>query len=338
MEFRNLGNSGLKISEIGLGGNNFGGLADEPTSISVINHAIEQGINYIDTADTYSNHRSEEVIGKALKSKRSQVIIATKFSSVVGKGPNDRGGSRYHIIQAVEASLRRLNTDYIDVYQMHQPDPSTPIEETLRTLNDIVKNGKVRYIGCSNFAGWQISEAFWTSKMNHLEHFITVQSEYNLLNRSIEAEIVPACNAYRMGVIPWGPLAAGFLTGKYPRGNSAPSGMRLASIPELYNYFWKDFNFEAVDKLKKFAEDHGHTMVELAIAWLLSHAWISVVIAGATKTEQITANIAAAKWKMNHGEIDEVESITNAYQSEGMIRDRQRRAQEAARQKKSSAK
>ncbi len=224
MKYRNLGNSGLRVSEIGLGTNTFGQAADELASLAIVNRAIEIGINYIDTADMYAQGRSEELVGKAVKSRRSQVIIASKFRRTMGDGPNDQGASRYYIMKAVEASLRRLQTDYIDLYQMHDPDPATPIEETMRALDDLVRSGKVRYIGCSNFGAWQLCEALWTSKSNNLHSFVTVQTRYNLLDRAIEAELVPCCRAYHIGVIPWGPLAGGFLTGKYRRGRSATPG------------------------------------------------------------------------------------------------------------------
>ena len=215
MEYRRLGCSGLKVSEISLGTNTFGRRADEQTSIAIVKHALDMGIIFIDTADTYDRGRSEEFIGKAVKNQRSQVIIATKFGYPMGDGPNDRGGSRYYIMKAIETSLKRLQTDYIDLYQMHVPDPTTPIEETLRVLDDLVRAGKVRYIGCSNFAAWQLCEALWTSRLNNLQSFVTVQPRYNILDRQIETELVSCCQAYNIGVIPWGPLAGGFLTGKY---------------------------------------------------------------------------------------------------------------------------
>ncbi len=218
MEYRRLGNSGLRVSQVGLGGNNFGGRANEQVSINVINHALDMGINFIDTADSYIEGRSEELVGKAVKGKRSQVIIATKFGNPRSVGPSEQPGSRNHIMTALEASLKRLSTDYIDLYYLHYPDSGTPIEETLRTLDDMVRAGKVRYIACSNFAAWQLSNAIWTSKFDNLVSFIAVQSKYNLLDRSIEQELVPCCQAYGAGVIPWGPLASGFLIGKYHGG------------------------------------------------------------------------------------------------------------------------
>ncbi len=304
MEYRRLGNSGLKVSEIGLGGNNFGGGGgggrgiNEQTSINIINHALELGINFIDTAELYSQGRSEEIVGKAIKGKRLQVVIATKFGHPRNVGSNEQGGSRNYIMKAVDSSLRRLNTDYIDLYYIHFADTETPIEETLRALDDLVRTGKVRYIGCSNFAAWQLCEAMLTSKLHNLESFIAVQPRYNLLDRSIEQELVPCCQSYGVGVIPWGPLASGFLTGKYHRGQRIPTGVRLANPMSIYADVLNDANFDKLAKLEAFAEKCGHSVGELAIAWLLSHPWLGSVIAGAMNIEQLSANVAAGSWKL----------------------------------------
>jgi len=310
MEYRRLGNSGLKVSEIGLGGNNFGWWADEQTSITVINHAIDMGVNFIDTADVYDRGHSEEYIGKALKGKRSQVIIATKFANPMGEGANESGGSRYYIMKAVDASLKRLQTDYIDLYQIHLPDSATPIEETLGALDDLVRSGKVRYIGCSNFAAWQLCEALWTSKVNNLHSFVTAQPMYNLLARQIERELVPCCQAYDIGVIPYSPLASGFLTGKYRQGEEPPADGRLSGPNPAFQRIFTEANWSKLAKLEAFAKEHNHTMGELAIAWLLSKPWISSVIAGARKTEQVSANVTAGEWKLTAEEVTEVESIS----------------------------
>jgi aryl-alcohol dehydrogenase-like predicted oxidoreductase len=313
MEYRNLGSSGLKVSALGLGANNFGWWIDEQKSLAVIDHALEIGINFIDTADMYDKGRSEEFIASALKGRRTQVFIATKFAAAMGEGPNDRGGSRGYIMKAVEASLKRLKTDYIDLYQMHYVDPTTPIEETLRTLDDLVKAGKVRYIGCSNYAAWQLSEALWTSRFNNLNSFVTVQTKYNILERQIEQDLVPCCKAHGVGVIPWGPLAGGFLAGKYPRGEqpSTPSGATRPAkvLIQVYSNILTDTNWEKLAKLEAFAKARGHKMSELAIAWLLSHPWLSTVIAGASNPEQLDTSLAGANWGLTSEEVAEIEQI-----------------------------
>ena len=314
MEYRNLGSSGLKVSALGLGGNNFGWYADEQGSAMVINHALELGINFIDTADMYDRGRSEEYIGRTLKGRRTQVIIATKFAAEMGEGQNDRGGSRWYIMRAVEDSLKRLNTDYIDLYQIHFPDPTTPIEETLRALDDLVKAGKVRYIGCSNFVGWQLSEALWTSRVNNLNPFVTVQTKYNLFERQIEQELVPCCKAHGVGIIPWGPLAGGFLTGKYrrgeqPRAPAAPDRRPNKPFSQSYKTVITEANWERLKNLDDFATTRCHKVGELAIAWLLSHLWLSTVIAGATRPEQLDTNVAGANWKLTDEEIAQVSQI-----------------------------
>jgi len=309
MEFRKLGNSGLKVSAVGLGGNNFGWWADEQTSATVVNHAIESGINFIDTADVYDRGHSEEFIGRALKGKRTQVVIATKFGNPMGMSPNEKGGSRLHIKQAVDASLKRLQTDYIDLYQMHLADPTTPIEETLRALDDLVKAGKVLHIGCSNFAAWQLCEALWTSKANNLNAFITVQPQYNILARQIERELVPCCQQYNIGIIPYSPLASGFLTGKYRKGEQPPADARLSGPNPAFRRIFTDANYDKLAKLEAFAKERGHAVGELAIAWLLAKPCVCTVIAGARKTGQVDANIKAGDWKLTADEVAKVDEI-----------------------------
>jgi aryl-alcohol dehydrogenase-like predicted oxidoreductase len=311
VEFRRLGNSGLKVSEIGLGCNTFGRFADEQTSALVINKAIELGINYLDTADMYDRGNSELYVGKAIKGKRNQLIIATKFCRKMGKGPNDSGGSRYYIMRAIEASLKRLQTDYIDLYQMHSPDPETPIEETLRALDDLVRSGKVRYIGTSNFAAWQICESLYISKINNLHSFITEQSLYNLLNRQIEKELVPFAIDHHIGIIPWGPLAGGFLTGKYHKGGKIPPDYRLATSIPIYGKIFTDSNWSKLAKLEEYATQRGHSVGELAIAWLLSKSWIPTIITGARRVEQVQLNVSSSQWKLTSQEVLEVESISD---------------------------
>jgi aryl-alcohol dehydrogenase-like predicted oxidoreductase len=311
MEYRNLGNSGLKVSEVGLGGNNFGWWADEATSAVVINSALEAGINFIDTADVYDHGHSEEYIGRSLKGKRQRVIIATKFGYPMGEGPNEKGGSRHYVFQAVDNSLKRLQTDYIDLYYMHGPDTSTPIAETLSALDSVVKSGKVRYIGCSNFSAWQVNDALWTSKTNQLAAFIVVQQGYNLVARRIEKELIPCCQHHGLGIIPYSPLSSGLLTGKYRKGEEPPQGTRLATnvLPGVKRIL-AEANWEVLSKLTAFAEERGHTLGELAISWLLSKPWLSSVIAGARKPEQVSVNVNAAKWKLTSEEVAAVEAIT----------------------------
>jgi aryl-alcohol dehydrogenase-like predicted oxidoreductase len=311
LEYRQLGQSGLKISQIGLGANNFGRFTDEPSAVAIVNRALEAGINFIDTADLYSSGISEQFIGKAVSGKRHQVIIATKFGSPMGEEINNRGGSRHHILNAVENSLKRLQTDYIDLYQMHKPDVSTPLEETLWTLDDLVRAGKVRYIGCSNFAGWQLCQALWQSEVNHLQAFVTLQSQYNLIERKLEEEVIPSCQAFGVGLIPWGPLSGGFLTGKYLQDTPAQKEFRLFKPQFSYNkdLILSEKNFTRLKKWTSFAREQGHTMTELAIGWLLAKPVVSTVIAGARDIGQLEANVAAAGWKLTSAEVAEIDAI-----------------------------
>ncbi|MEW6142345.1 MAG: aldo/keto reductase [Chloroflexota bacterium] len=311
MEYGSLGNSGLKVSRIGLGCNNFGWWADEATSATVVHRALDLGVNFFDTADWYDRGHSEEFLGKALTGRRQQVVIATKFGAAMGDSPNEKGGSRYYVMKAVEESLRRLQTDYIDLYQMHMPDQTTPIEETLRTLHDLIGSGKVRYIGCSNFAAWQLSDALWTSRSLGLHSFITIQVQYNLLLRGIEKELVPCCQTNKIGVIPWGPLQGGFLTGKYHKGEPPPAGARLSKKMPLYDRIIKETTYDKVSRLEKFASKCGHTVAELAIAWLLAKPWVNTVIPGARNVDQVSANVTASNWKLTAEEVAEADSLSS---------------------------
>jgi len=315
MEYRKLGNCGLKVSEIGLGANTFGLRVDEASCFTIVNHALELGINYIDTANVYGKGDSEELLGKALKGKRSQVILATKFGKVMGNKPNERGASRYCIMGEVEASLRRLQTDYIDLYQIHEPDPATPLEETLRALDDLVRAGKVRYLGTSNFAAWQLCDALWTARMHNLNTLVTEQSRYNLLDRNIEKELVPFCRAHNIGIIPWGPLAGGFLTGKYRKGEKISTEWRLDDKAKVrgkafYGNLFSESNWDKLSSLDEFARRRGHTIGELAIAWLLAKPWVATVIIGAREAEQVAANVAASGWKLSAEEVSEVDNLS----------------------------
>ena len=307
MEHKFLGRSGLRVSVVGLGCNNFGQRCDLAQTRAVVSKALDLGVTLFDTADVYGGLGvSEEYLGKALEGRRADVIVATKFGMPMGEGLK-RGGSRRWVMQAAENSLRRLGTDFIDLYQIHFPDAQTPIEETLRALDDLVRQGKVRYIGCSNFAGWQVVEAAWTSRSASLAPFVSAQNFYNLLERNVERELVPACNAYGLGLLPYFPLASGLLTGKYRRGEAAPEGTRLAAA--RFKSALTDKNFDRVEKLAGLAADAGHSLLELAIGWLASQPHVSSVIAGATKSEQVEQNVRAAEWKLTSAELAKVNEV-----------------------------
>jgi len=310
MDYRRLGDSGLKVSEIGLGCNNFGMRINQEETNAVIDAAIEHGVTFLDTADVYGGAgKSEEMIGNALKGRRHEVILATKFAMPMGKGPDMKGGSRRYVMNAVEASLRRLQTDYIDLYQMHSPDPDTPIEETLGALDDLVTQGKVRYIGNSNFSGWQIADADWIARNAHRNRFVSAQNNYSLLERRVEHEVNPACTRFGLGMLPFFPLASGLLTGKYRRGEAPPEGTRLAAWGSRGAAALNDKNFDRIDALSGWAAERGHGMLELAFAWLLGNPVVSSVIAGATKPEQVAANAATAGWKLTADEVAEVSKL-----------------------------
>ncbi|MEX1253891.1 MAG: aldo/keto reductase [Dehalococcoidia bacterium] len=311
MEYRNLGRSGLQVSVVGVGCNNFGRRCDVEQTAAVVNKALELGVTLFDTADIYGPRGlSEEYLGKALQGHRRDAVIATKFAGPMGEGSLWGGASRRYIVEAVEASLRRLGTDYIDLYQIHFPDARTPIEETMRALGDVVRQGKARYIGCSNFAGWQMVEAQLVAKAGHLSPFISAQNQYNLLDRRIERELVPAANAYGLGVLPYFPLASGFLTGKYQSGQAPPEGTRLAGAGPMADRILTEGNFETLAKLSSFAEQRGRSMVELAIGWLASQSHVGSVIAGATKPEQVEQNVSAGEWRLTPEELAEVDRAT----------------------------
>ncbi|MBK6318318.1 MAG: aldo/keto reductase [Dehalococcoidia bacterium] len=311
MEYKNLGRSGLQVSVVGLGCNNFGMRCDYDQSEKVVHAAIDAGITLFDTADVYGGQgKSEEFLGRILKGKRDSVVVATKWGMKMGEGPHKSGGSRKYIMAAVEDSLRRLQTDYIDLYQLHRPDPQTPMEETLRALDDLVSSGKVRYIGHSNFAGWQAAEAHFVAQKGNYTPFISAQNEYSLLERRIEAELVPACNQYGVSVLPFFPLASGFLTGKYRQGQDLPAGTRLANAGPMAARVLTDKNYEMLGKLEAFAEARGKTMLDLAIGWLASLSHVGSVIAGATKPEQVAQNVAAGGWRLTAEELAEVDAIS----------------------------
>lgn len=307
MKVRRLGNSGLKVSVVGIGCNNFGMRIDQAQTEGVVNAAIDAGITLFDTADIYGGTKSEEFLGKALGKRRHEIVLATKFGMQVGQDPKKRGGSRKWIMQAVEDSLRRLGTDYIDLYQHHQPDPDTPVDETLRALDDLVTQGKVRYIGNSNYTGWQIADADWTAAGQ--TRFVSAQNEFSLLKRDVEREVLPACEHFGLGFLPYFPLGSGLLSGKYSRGAPPPEGTRLAVWGARGQAAMSEANFDKVEALEAWARARGHTILELAFAWLLGHPVVSSVIAGATSPEQVRANAATADWRLSPEEVAEVGAL-----------------------------
>jgi aryl-alcohol dehydrogenase-like predicted oxidoreductase len=310
VEYGRLGTSGLIVSKIGLGTNNFGGRLDLDGTRAVIDRALDHGITLFDTADIYGGGKSEEFIGEVLGRRRHEVILATKFGLPVGESPYERGGSRHYIRRAVERSLRRLKTDYIDLYQYHRPDPQTPIAETLQTLDDLVRAGKVRYVGHSNFASWQILDADWTARAEHLARPISAQHEYNLLSRDLQREVLPAVRHLGLGVLPFFPLASGFLTGKYHR-DALPQGTRLTSGgSQMGRRILTDANWERLERLEAFATEHGHQLIGLAFGWLLSQPEVSSVIAGAMTPEQVDSNVAnGLAWRLSPQELASVPGL-----------------------------
>ena len=322
MEYKNVGRSGLQVSVAGLGCNNFGMRCDKEQSAAVVHKALDVGVTLFDTANIYGGTRSEEFLGAALGERRKDIVLATKFVGPSGEGPLNRGASRRHIMQACEDSLRRLGTDWIDLYQIHFPDVTTPIEETLRALDDLVHAGKVRYIGCSNFAGWQIAEAQWTARTGHLSPLVSAQNEYSLLDRRVEREVVPAAAAFGLGVLPYFPLASGFLSGKYRPGEAPPQGTRLAAWGQRGQAMLSEHNFGVLQKLEAFAPARGKGVLDVAIGWLASQPQVPSVIAGATTPEQVAQNAAAAQWRLSAEEVAEVDGLTkdswrSAVRSEG---------------------
>ncbi|HEX2941368.1 MAG TPA: aldo/keto reductase [Rhodopila sp.] len=311
MDIRNLGQSGLRVSTIGLGCNNFGGRIDDAAAKAVIHKALDLGITLFDTADTYGERGgSETVMGRILGDERKRIVLATKFGMPMDDTGERQGGSRRYIMQAVEDSLRRLNTDWIDLYQMHQPDPRTPIEETLRALDDLVRQGKVCYIGCSNFPAWQVTEAAWTARTAGLNGFIACQDEYSLIHRHPEAELLPAARRLGLGLMPYFPLASGLLTGKYQRNTPLPTGTRLARVQRLADRYLTDRNWEMAERLGDFVEARGRTMLQLAFSWLLAQPPVASVIAGATRPEQLEQNVKAGEWNLTPDELADIDRMT----------------------------
>ncbi len=323
MKLRSVGRSGLRVSQVGLGCNNLGQRIDFAASQAVVHKALDVGITLFDTADTYREKHpgavgSEEHLGQILGARRKDIVLATKFGNPMDKEGVKQGASRRYIIAAVEDSLRRLNTDWIDLLQVHRPDPLTSIEETLRALDDLIRAGKVRYIGCSNYAAWQVVEALWTSRQCGLAPFVSCQDEYSLLMRRAESDKIPMMQAYNLGLLPYYPLASGLLTGKYRRNTPLPSDARLVvHVARYRDRFINDSNWPVVEALEDFATQRGHTLLELAFSWLAAQPVVSSVIAGATRPEQVEANVHAADWELTAEDLTEIDRLINNLSREG---------------------
>lgn len=309
MQYRQLGKSGARVSVIGLGANRFGYPRMPQEEVSrVVAAAADLGVNFIDSANVYQGGRSEEMLGVALHGQREKFVLATKFTSRTGDGPNERGASRYNLYNAVAASLRRLQTDRIDLYYVHNYDPLTPPEEMLRGLDDLVRSGMVRYIGASNFMAWQLARANLLAEIHGWSPLIVTQEHYHMLERGVEPEMLSYCRAHGVGLIPYFPLAGGFLTGKYQRGQPAPAGSRGESNPYVQRYM-TPANYTVIERLGAWATQHEHSLGELAQAWLLAHPEVSSVISGATRLEQLQANAKAGDWSLTPDEFEEINKI-----------------------------
>ena len=312
MRYARLGSTGMKVSRVCLGTNMYGaGYVDDKRALSVINEAHEQGINFIDSADAYHSGLSEHVVGKAVKGRRHEFVVATKGFVPTGPGVNERGLSRKHILDAVEGSLHRLDTDYIDLYYVHYWDPETPIEETLTTLDNLIRQGKIRYIGCSNFAAWQLCRALWVSDKLGLERFNAVQPEYNFSRRETEQELFPLCQDQQVAVMPYQLLMGGVLTGAYDRKVEAPSDSHMASrhAGRAKTTYWNDVNFDKTDKLKAIGKELGYEPTQLVMAWALSNPVITSVIVGSSRPEQIVKNAAAVEIELPLEIVEQLDSL-----------------------------
>jgi len=312
MHYRTLGRTGIKVSEMCLGTMTFGDQVNEPDSITIIKTAMDKGVNFIDTANMYVKGRSEEIVGKAIKDRREGVILATKVAFEMGPNPNDEGLSRKHIMHAVEESLRRLDTDYIDLYYVHRPDYSTPIETTLRTLDDLVRQGKVRHLACSNFRAWQVCKALWTSDSHNLERFECLQTPYNVLTRDVEYEVLPLCSAEQLGVTVYNPLAGGLLTGKHDPSKPPAAGTRFSNETMgkmYYDRYWNESNFAAVAQVKAIAAENGRDMAQMALAWVLNNPAITSIIIGATSLRHVEHNIAATELTLSEAELAKCDEV-----------------------------
>jgi aryl-alcohol dehydrogenase-like predicted oxidoreductase len=308
---RALGKSGLQASIVGLGCNNFGRSADLAASRKVVHKALDLGITVFDTADIYGNRGdSETYLGEILGDRRKDIVLATKFGMPMDEVETLKGASRHYIMRAVDASLRRLRSDWIDLYQLHCPDALTPIEETLRALDDLIRQGKVRQIGCSNLAAWQVMEAHWTARYLGLNAFVSCQDEYSLLMREPERELIPAMQAYGLGLLPYFPLASGLLTGKYKRNAAMPEGTRLASIEKFAERFLTAENWRIVERLAAFCADRSRSLLELAFSWLAARPIVSSIIAGATSPAQVEQNVRAVDWTLTPEDMAEIDRLT----------------------------
>jgi aryl-alcohol dehydrogenase-like predicted oxidoreductase len=310
VEIRNLGTSGLRVSLVGLGCNNFGGRIDFEASKAVVHKALDLGITLFDTADTYGERGgSEDCLGRILGDRRKDIVLASKFGMPMNDAETLSGASRRYIMSAVEASLKRLKTDYLDLYQLHRPDPATPIEETVRALDDLVRQGKARYVGCSNLPAWQVVEALWTAKHLGFNAFVSCQDEYSLVVRGPEKELIPAMQRCGLGLLPFFPLASGLLTGKYRRNAQLPDGARLTKLQRLADRFLTDANWAKAERLGDFCDKRGRSLLELAFSWLAARPAVASIIAGATRPEQIEANVRAVGWKLTAEEVAEVDRL-----------------------------
>jgi aryl-alcohol dehydrogenase-like predicted oxidoreductase len=309
MEYRQLGSAGVRVSVIGLGTNRFGSeMLPQGEVNNVIDAAQDWGINLIDSADAYTKGRSEETLGNALKGRWDKFVVASKFYFPTGDGTNDRGTSRYHMMNSVETSLRRLQNDYIDLYYIHRWDPAVPIEETLRGLDDLLSMGKIRYIGVSDFAAWQLAKANLLSEMRGWSPIVAIQSEYHMLERQVEQEVLPYCRAHGVGFIPYFPLAGGFFTGKYKRGEAPPPGSRGESSDYVQQYMTPE-NFDKIETLTVWAAERGRGLNELAQAWLMAQPQVCSVISGATKLAHVESNVKAADWHLSSEDLAEIEAV-----------------------------
>ncbi|MFI5306244.1 MAG: aldo/keto reductase [Polyangiales bacterium] len=310
MEHRRLGSSGLKVSAVGLGCNNFGMRCDAAQTQAVVHKALDVGITLFDTADIYGGRgASETLLGKALGPRRKDIVLATKFGGPMGESPLERGASRRYVQRAIEASLRRLDTDYIDLYQLHFPDGETPIDETLDALDQVVRQGKARYVGCSNFASHQLVDALWVAKTRNLHGFVSAQNHYNMLERTIRHELIPACTQHGIGILPYFPLASGLLTGKYKRGEKPGSDTRLGLWGERAGRMLNDGAFDKVERVQRFAQERDKGLLDVAFGWLLSQPVIASVIAGATKPEQVESNVKAAELRLTPADMMAVTAL-----------------------------